>query len=167
MKEIQLRHQDITNPTHDREIVLIAEQITSPTNYGMLLRTAEAFGVQKVIFISEEYTSLTTKMKRSSRSTEKYVQVAFETDLQFILNDLQQNDFEILALEITNKSIPIERYCNENKKIALICGNESVGVSQKVIDASDAAVHIPMFGKNSSMNVVVSVGVALSHLVLK
>jgi tRNA G18 (ribose-2'-O)-methylase SpoU len=52
-----------------------------------------------------------------------------------------------------------------DKKIALIFGNEVYGVDQNVIDLSDEVVEIPQLGTKHSLNISVSVGIVLWEIV--
>ena len=52
-----------------------------------------------------------------------------------------------------------------NKKIALVIGGENHGISSEVLQEIDIAVHITMYGKNSSMNVVQATGIALHCII--
>jgi tRNA G18 (ribose-2'-O)-methylase SpoU len=44
-------------------------------------------------------------------------------------------------------------------------GNEVEGVSQELINESDACIEIPQFGMKHSLNVAVSTGMVVWHLV--
>ncbi|MNF86563.1 tRNA (guanosine(18)-2'-O)-methyltransferase [compost metagenome] len=75
---------------------------------------------------------------------------------------LLQNNFEIIALEIASTSKPLKEVnIPENQKIALIIGSEIDGISDDLLKISNQIVHINMFGKNSSMNVVQAASIAL------
>ena len=45
-------------------------------------------------------------------------------------------------------------------RLCLVVGAEDAGVCQSLLDASDATVHIPMRGHNSSMNVASACAIA-------
>ena len=45
--------------------------------------------------------------------------------------------------------------------MALIVGDENFGVSEAALEGSDTIIHIEMFGKNSSMNMVQATNIAL------
>ncbi len=45
--------------------------------------------------------------------------------------------------------------------VALIVGNESLGVSQTALDKCSTSVHIDMYGNNSSMNVSSALAIVL------
>ena len=51
----------------------------------------------------------------------------------------------------------------QNKKYAVILGNEVKGVHQEVVDASDGCLEIPQFGTKHSMNVSVTAGIIIWH----
>lgn len=70
-EELQLAHHQITNDSHGKSIVLVLNHVQSPQNIGLIIRTAEAMGVQKIFVISEQFSELTPKIKRLTRSTEK------------------------------------------------------------------------------------------------
>ena len=53
------------------------------------------------------------------------------------------------------------------RRYALVFGNEVDGVRQDVVDESDFALEIPQWGTKHSLNVSVSVGVVLWHIVSK
>ncbi len=162
-KTIQLQHSEIKNSHHDLDIILIVENVISPSNCGMLIRTAEAFGVKQIFFISEEHTKLSPKMKRSSRSTEKYVDITFVKSSEEALMKLKNH--ELIALEYSNNSSDLNSFKANNKNIALIVGNERGGVSDFLLNEAKISIHIPMFGVNSSINVAVATGIALNQLI--
>lgn len=65
-----------------------------------------------------------------------------------------------MGIEITDKSINIQDFDFQNhKKIALLLGSERGGIQD--INLLDASVAIPMYGRNSSMNVVHSMAITL------
>jgi tRNA G18 (ribose-2'-O)-methylase SpoU len=45
-----------------------------------------------------------------------------------------------------------------------VIGEENFGISEAVLQQMDAVVHIPMFGQNSSMNLVQATSVALYEI---
>jgi 23S rRNA (guanosine2251-2'-O)-methyltransferase len=59
----------------------------------------------------------------------------------------------------------LENFKWNGNPIALILGNEVEGVSQELINESDACLEIPQFGMKHSLNVAVSTGMVVWHLV--
>lgn len=161
---LQLTHEEIKKTAIDKEIILIAENLQLPANYGGLIRTAEFFGVKRLIFISEENKELSSKMKRVSRSAENNIEIKFSDRVEDIISEYKSQKYKIIALELTSNSIAINNYSSQNDKILLIVGNEKIGVTQQTLDLVDDTVKIPVIGTTSSLNVVVATGIALNHL---
>ena len=47
---MQLQHHNTSFKKQEHSIILICDSVNSPANMGGLLRLADSFGVQKVIF---------------------------------------------------------------------------------------------------------------------
>jgi tRNA G18 (ribose-2'-O)-methylase SpoU len=76
-----------------------------------------------------------------------------------------KENFEIIALEITNTSVPIQKITTpKGQKIALLIGNEIDGVSEALLAIANQTTHITMYGNNSSMNVVQATSIALYEI---
>src|ERR687883_366426 len=50
------------------------------------------------------------------------------------------------------------------RKVCLVVGNEYHGVTRRTLDACDAAIFLPMYGKIESLNVHVALGIASYHI---
>jgi len=54
----------------------------------------------------------------------------------------------------------------EYTKIALFIGNEINGLSEELLPHLDCCLEIPQFGTKHSLNVAVSTGIVLWHIIL-
>lgn len=160
----QLTHYNTNFIKHIFPITLVCDNITNAPNIGSLFRSADAFGVEKILFCGSTIP-LGRKMTKTSRATEKVV--AFE-ERESILETIQQlktENYQIISLEITSNSQPITTFVfSKEHKIALVIGDENFGISEEVLKLSNAIIHINMFGQNSSMNVVQATSVALYEI---
>lgn len=165
----QLDHYSTNFSSEKFPILLITDQVNSPANLGSLFRLADAFHIEKIIFCGiEEEVINSNRLKRTARSTQNNVAFQFEDSIETVIEHLQQQKIEIFALEITNDSIPVEEIqLQENKKIALIIGDENLGVNQDLLKKTSANLHIKMYGNNSSMNVAQATGIALYEITKK
>lgn len=164
MENRQLNHQEISNKAISHSITVIAENLHSPENIGMVFRISEAMGVGAVIFCGKEQT-LSPKAKKISRSTHKYIRFDFREDSITALEELKEEGFHLVALEITNKSEEIRLYNFESHhKIAIIIGSEKHGISHQALQIINNSVHINMFGRNSSINVINALTIALYEI---
>lgn len=158
---MQLAHHEIKNHKHEKEIILILENLRSPENIGLIIRTAEGMGVSRVIVISEKITALNQKMKKIARATEQYVRIDFYSNLATAVQQLEGYIF--YALEKTSQSIDY-RQGEVSYPCAIICGNEKAGVSAPALALCERYFHIPMYGKNTSLNVAVATAIFLASL---
>jgi len=161
----QLHHTNSKFQTQQFPIVLICDQVNSPANIGSLFRIADSFGIEKIYFCGEDITVVSKRMLRTARSTHQYIDHEQVDDINEVLIKLQKDAYTLLALEITAQSIPVSNYeITANQKIALIIGEENLGVSEDILQMVAQEVHIPMYGNNSSMNVATATGIALYAL---
>ena len=156
----QLTHKDIENKQEQFPITIVCDAIRTPENIGMCFRISESFGVQK-IYLHENSPSIENKIvKRTARNTVNQIQHTSYHDFDALIEQLKQEGNTIIGIEITDKSINIQDFNFKNHgKIALLLGSERNGI--KNIDLVDETVAIPMFGRNSSMNVIHSLAITL------
>ncbi|MBU2938704.1 TrmH family RNA methyltransferase [Lacinutrix sp. C3R15] len=161
---MQLTHYNTNFSKRNFPIHIICENVTNAPNIGSLFRTADAFGVEKMVFCGT-HIPLGRKMTKTSRATEKVVPFEVKENASEIVLQYQKQGYQIVALEITSNSTPIDCYTLiKEKPIALIIGDENFGVSQDILTLCDAVIHIEMFGQNSSMNVVQATTIALYEM---
>ncbi|OYX25170.1 MAG: RNA methyltransferase [Flavobacteriales bacterium 32-35-8] len=161
---MQLTHYNTSFQKRTFPIILVCDNVTNAPNMGSLFRTADAFGVEKLILCGK-HIELGRKMTKTSRATEKVVNYEISESASNVVTDLKTQGYQIISLEITNSSIPIHTYkFSIEKPMALVIGDENFGISEAILKNSDAIVHIDMFGQNSSMNVVQATNIALYEI---
>ena len=164
---MQRLHYNTNFTKKEFPIVLLCDGISNAPNLGSLFRLADAFGISEIILCGEPLV-FGKRMKKTSRSTEKYVSFRQETDALRVLSELQQKNFTAIALEIATFSKPLHEFVMAKKApIVLIIGNENHGVSDDLLRQSDIVLHIEMYGNNSSMNVTHAAAIALYELTKK
>ncbi|WP_378187709.1 TrmH family RNA methyltransferase [Aquimarina sp. W85] len=164
----QLQHTTTTFYKRSHPIVLVCDHINSPANIGSIFRLADSFGVAHIYFIGDLVPIDSKRMERTARATHKIVPYDVVVDSNIVLKNLKDQSYAILALEITDSSIPIHTFkLQPNVPIALVLGDENTGVSQELLQLVDTALHINMYGNNSSMNVAMATGIALYELTTK
>ncbi len=165
MESSQLSHFEVTNKISNKQIVVVTQNIRTPENVGMILRISEAFGVKKVILIGDSPNLSNKKVLRTARSTEKKLVIEFVPNMDNVIDELRVDKFQLLALEATNDSSSISQYLfSKNNKIAIFIGAERFGIDKASLKQLDACVHINLFGKNSSINVVNALAIGLFEI---
>jgi TrmH family RNA methyltransferase len=141
------------------------EDIRSPFNVGAMFRTAESFGVEKMIlspFCADP------RHRRAQRTAMGCIDIVpWERQNLFAASAGDSGESHglscpVFALE--TGGVPIEEFHFPRKGL-LIAGSEELGVSPRALDAADASlgrVSIPCYGAKASLNVSVAFGIALA-----
>ena len=165
---LQHTHNTSTFSTKKFPIVLVCDGVQSPSNIGSLFRICDALGVSEIVFCNALINIDSPRLQKTARSTQKKVSYSESKNILKTLEEFKQKEFTPIALEITDKSIPLEKLSlPKNEKIVLIIGNEKLGISDVVLKKTPLSVHINMFGENSSMNVVQATSIALHSIINK
>ncbi|MET2985710.1 TrmH family RNA methyltransferase [Aureibaculum conchae] len=159
----QLTHNEIDNKQQKFPITIVCDAIRTPENIGMCFRIAESFGVEK-IYIHENSIGLENrKVKKTARNTIHQIEHERYGDFNKLISNLKNDGVFIVGLEITDKSKKIQDFdFKKYPRTALIVGSERNGISD--VNLLDQSVAIPMYGKNSSMNVIHSLAIALYEI---
>ncbi len=81
---------------------------------------------------------------------------------------LRNSGYQIIALEQVENSKMLNAFFPEKEqKYALIFGNEVFGVEEEVLKACDHVLEIPQLGTKHSLNISVSLGIAVWDLMVK
>lgn len=143
---------------------MVCDNVTNAPNLGSILRIADAFGIEGVVFCGKSI-QLGKRMKKTSRSTEKYVTHRIEDDILKVIDSLKSDDYYLVALEITEDSQLLYNFKLQTKQpLALIIGNENFGISNQILNKVDKSIHINMYGENTSMNVAQATAITLYEL---
>lgn len=164
-KNVQLGHADHQPSTRKFPLQIIASDITSPLNVGSLFRICDALAIDRLYLCGDSATPPNTKITRTSRSTERSVPYENIDDAKLLAGRLRDTGTLMISLEITASSIDIrsDEFAAQiaaDRMVCLILGSEKNGVSESLLKLSDVCVHIPMFGNNSSMNVITAAAIA-------
>ena len=161
---MQLTHYTTKFNQQQFPITVVSENVSNAPNIGSLFRACDAFGIEKLIFCGTDIP-LGRKMTKTSRSTEKSVNYQIQKSALEVVTKLKQDNFFIISLEISTNSQALNNInFNIGKPIAIIIGDENFGVSEDILNISDAIVHINMYGQNSSMNVVQATSITLYEI---
>lgn len=160
----QLNHYNTEFKERKFPITVVCDEVYFQQNIGSIFRLCDAFGVENIIFTGEHFILSDKKVNKTSRNTHKTVPFEIINDKNEVIRKLQENDFQIIALEITSSSTSIDNIKLTNRPIALIIGSEIYGISKELLEIATTTTHINMFGRNSSMNVANSLSISLYEI---
>ncbi len=149
--------------------ILVLDNLRSVENTASIFRTADGFGVGKIILVGttpapvDRFGRERKDFAKVSLGSEKSVEWAYEKEIGKSLSELKREGYSIIALEQHPGSKRLRDF-EAPDKFALIVGSEVDGVSKEALEEADSIVEIPMMGMKESLNVSVAAGAALFHL---
>lgn len=163
--DLQLDHHSHHASPKRYPLSCIAHNLQTPMNIGSLFRLADAMGIEKLYLTGSSAVPPNAKIKKTSRSTEQFVSYEVHSNPIPVIEYLKNQGYRIIALEITSNSIDIRRLSiMDRDKICLVLGSERSGIDEQLLLHCDQSVHIPMYGVNSSMNVVTACTIAVYEI---
>ncbi|WP_018157365.1 TrmH family RNA methyltransferase [Demetria terragena] len=148
--------QDLILPVDP--LLLVAEGIEKPGNLGAMLRTADAAGVDAVVAADPVTDWGNPNVVRSSKGTVFSVPVATDTT-EATLQWLQEGGVRLLAA--TPDSDLSHTEIDLTGPVAIAVGTEKEGLTDRLMDAAEHRVRIPMHGQVNSLNVATSAAILL------
>ncbi|OAV43047.1 hypothetical protein A3850_000385 [Lewinella sp. 4G2] len=143
--------------------------LRDPLNVGSAFRIADATGA-KIVLAGTTPTPPNSKINKTARSTVRSVPYQTVVNGMDFLMSKRQEGAHLLALELTDSSSSVLSYelpqdvRDGHREVVLLPGAEAAGVAPELLAQVDAAVHLPMHGQNTSLNVSVAIGAAVYAL---
>lgn len=148
-------------------MVLIAHNIRSLHNVGAFFRTSDAFGVEKIYLTGYTGCPPRKEIAKTALGSEHRIPWEHREDLDELILELKSAGKKIVALEISDRAIPVDKLETSVENIALIVGSEVEGISPQLLEQCDEIIEIPMIGVKKSLNVSVATGIALFAIMTK
>ena len=143
-------------------LVIILDNVRSLHNVGSIFRTADAFVVEAIYLCGITSTPPQAEIHKTALGAEDTVDWEYYEDTSVAVNELKANGYTVYAVEQAKGSTLLTDFKISNeKKIALILGNEVKGVQQTVVDICDGCIEIPQYGTKHSLNVSVTSGIII------
>ena len=146
----------------DNPLVVMLDHLEDPHNFGAIIRTCEALGIDGIIIPNDRSVRITSTVIKTSVGATDYVKIIRVANLQVAIKKLKENGFWIVGTDMRGDDYTKLDY---NLPICLVIGNEGHGMSGVVKNNCDFIATIPMSGKINSLNASVSCGIILSQIV--
>lgn len=147
-------------------VSVLLENVRSGYNVGSVFRTADAFLINKIILSGISGIPPHPEIKKTALGAEECVEWEYVEDALGACEKMKSEGWKICVLEQAHNSILLQDFKTEiGERYLIVAGNEVEGVSQSIINMADYVIEIPQFGVKHSLNVSVSVGIALWQFV--
>lgn len=134
--------------------IAILDGIEDPHNFGAILRSGDAFGIDGYIIASNRQVGLTNTVAHVSTGAIEYSKVCKVTNLNQAINKLKENGYWIVASDGSAKMN--YRDVDYKMKIGVIIGSEGKGIGPLLLKNSDYVTKIDMVGHVNSLNASVA-----------
>ncbi len=143
-------------------VVILLDNVRSLNNIGSVFRTADAFLIDRILLCGITATPPHKDIHKTALGATESVDWKYYRETPDAIRELKAENFHITAVEQTEESISLNSFrIKRGLKYAFIFGHEIRGVSQEIVDLSDASLDIPQFGTKHSLNISVCAGMVI------
>ncbi len=143
--------------TNKNPLFLLLDGITDVRNFGAILRSAAASGIDAVFIPSSGSAPLNGDTIKTSAGGAFKVPISKVNHLKDVLFYLKAQEVSILAL--TEKASQTIYQQDLKGPTALIFGSEDIGISSGVLKLADVKAKLPIENEIDSLNVSVACGI--------
>jgi 23S rRNA (guanosine2251-2'-O)-methyltransferase len=143
--------------------VLVLEHLQDPTNFGTLLRSAEAAGVDGVVFPERGAAPLSAAAVKASAGASEHLLLARLPTIGEAIHELKQAGLRLAAAD---QEAPASAWESDlTGPVALVVGSEGSGLSGATKRRCDLLVSFPMAGRVASLNAATAGALLLFEVV--
>jgi len=143
-------------------VSVVLDNVRSLNNIGSIFRTCDAFRIEKLYLCGITACPPHKDIHKTALGATESVSWEYFSETLQVIEKLKTENHIILSAEQAEGSTSLnDMKLLSDQKYAIVLGHEINGVSQSVIDISDACIEIPQAGTKHSLNVAVSAGILL------
>jgi TrmH family RNA methyltransferase len=139
------------------EFALMLDDIRDPGNLGTIIRTADWYGVTKVIASEETADIYNSKVIQSSMGSFTRTRVFYTNLVEFLMG----NKTPVYGTFLNGENVHSFTY---GKGGIIVVGNEANGISEAVEKFVTQKITIPQYGKAESLNAAIATAVVLDNI---
>jgi RNA methyltransferase, TrmH family len=139
------------------EFALMLDDIRDPGNLGTIIRTADWYGITKIIASEETADVYNSKVIQSSMGSFTRIHVFYTNLVDF----LKENKAPVYGTFLNGENVHTFKYGTGG---IIVTGNEANGISEAVGKFVTHKITIPQFGKAESLNAAIATAVVLDNI---
>ena len=140
-----------------REFALVLDDIRDPGNLGTIIRTADWYGINKIVVSEETADVYNPKVISSTMGSFTRVSV-FYTDLE---NYLSKSKLKVYGTYLNGDDVHTLVFDTSG---LIVIGNESHGINPKLEKFISNRITIPRYGKAESLNAGIATAIICDNL---
>ena len=148
--------------SNEDSLIVMLDHIEDPHNFGAIIRSCEAAGVDGIIIPSDRSVEVNATVIKTSVGTTEKMKIARVTNLNSTIKLLKDKGYWIFGTDMDGTDYTKLDY---KGKTCIICGNEGSGMSKLTKENCDFIASIPMKGEVNSLNASVATAVIVFEAV--
>ena len=134
------------------EITLVLDRLRSAFNTGNIFRLADAVGVKEVICCGYTPAPPHPRLEKTAMGADRWVKNRSVDDTLEAVLELKKEGVSVVAVETAEHAEYVWDH-SFRFPLALVLGNEALGIDPRVLSQCDGVVSLPMAGAKTSVNV--------------
>ena len=147
----------------ENKIVVMLDHIEDPHNFGAIIRTCEAAGVDAVIIPNKRSVTVNSTVAKTSVGTIYDIDIIQVSNLVNTIKVMKEHNYWFVGTSLDSNLD--YRKVDYTGNICLIVGNEGEGITNLVAKNCDYITKIPMYGHTNSLNASVATGIMIYEIV--
>jgi len=142
--------------------LVMLDHLEDPHNFGAIIRTCEAAGVDAIIIPKKRSVEITSTVMKVSAGALNNIKIVEVSSLPQTIEKLKKHGFWFYGTDMDGSNYTDVVY---DSKTCLVIGAEGNGISKLVSEKCDYIISIPMTGKINSLNASVAAGICIYEVV--
>ncbi|MFV0406020.1 MAG: TrmH family RNA methyltransferase [Propioniciclava sp.] len=145
----------------DVALIVVCAQIRDPGNAGTVIRCADAFGADAVVFSSDSVEVYNPKTVRASVGSVFHLPIVTGADLAQTIDACRAAGLQVLATDGDAGTDLTDMEAELSRPTAWVMGNEAWGLPAEHLDLADETVAVPIYGQAESLNLATAAAICL------
>ncbi len=142
-------------------LALVVEDLHDSHNIDAVIRTAEAFGIQRLFRIESDAAAPISR--KVTQGAHRWLSVQRFADPVAAADAVRAQGFEVWAADVAPGARPLDEL-ELPPRLAVAVGSELEGLSPALREVADRRFYLPMSGFTGSLNVSVSAAIVVWEL---
>ena len=142
----------------DKKYSIILSSMRDPGNLGSVIRSAVAFGAERIIISDDCADIYNPKTIRAAMGSLFKVEILISDDLCRTVSAIRRGGRRVFAAELRENAVSLNDI-DLNSSDIMIIGNEGHGISPELSASCNGSVYIPISERAESLNAAVAASI--------
>ncbi len=133
-------------------VVLVLDNLRSAYNIGNIFRLAEVCRLESIVTCGYSASPPHPKLEKTARGCDKLVPCRHADTCARAVMELKSNGYQVIGVETIKEAASIWDV-SITPPVALVFGNEALGISRDTLELCDTYARLPVYGYKNSLNV--------------